>query len=297
MFTSAVARQTTSEGVAEVALLVEGRYLVQRQPRGLAVQLRRRGCIVRLVDPDSTAISLTDDSWLAGIDVCVARGRSEAVLSRLLSAERCAVPTINRHSAVAAVHDKAAMAVALASAGIPTPPTTLGTPSQLAAELASDLYPVIVKPIRGDNCRGLRVCGSRDDLARLSPASEEPLLAQPYLPCDGADLKLYGVGDRVWAVRKPSPVCTNGSRRGGSSEATPVALTPDLHRLALACSELFGLELFGVDCLLTPAGPVVIEVNEYPNYTGVAGADEALAGHVLAQLGRPAGAETMAAEV
>jgi ribosomal protein S6--L-glutamate ligase len=292
-----VARKTTIDDVARISLLVEWRYLRQRQPRGLAAQLRRRGCIVRLVDPGSTAISLTDDSWLAGIDLCVARGRSEAVLSRLLSAERCGVPTINRHSAVAAVHDKAAMAVALSSAGIPTPPTRLGTPARLAADLPSDLYPVIVKPIRGDNCRGLQVCDSPDGVAQLSPAGEEPLLAQPYLNGDGTDLKLYGVGDRVWAVKKPSPLCANGSKPAGHrglTQATPVGLTAELRRLALDCSELFGLELFGVDCLLTPDGPVVVEVNEYPNYTGVGEADEALATHVLARVARPSRAEPIA---
>jgi glutathione synthase/RimK-type ligase-like ATP-grasp enzyme len=192
------------------------------------------------------------------------------------------------------------MAVALASAGIPTPPTTLGTPSQLAAELSSHLYPVILKPIYGDNCRGLRICGSPDAIARLSPAVEDPLLAQPYLTGDGADLKLYGVGDRIWAVRKPSPLSANGAptaRPGTSIEASPVQLTAGLRRLARDCSELFGLEFFGVDCLLTTAGPVVIEVNDYPNYTGVPDADEALANHVLARLEAGLGAEAVSMEV
>jgi ribosomal protein S6--L-glutamate ligase len=289
-----VRRRTTIEGSAEIALLAERRYLAQRQPLGLAAELRRRGCTVRLIDPGSTAISLTDDSWLTRVDLCVARGRSHAVLSRLLSAERRGVPTLDRYSAVTGVYDKAAMAVALASASIPTPPTTLGTPAQLAAELPAHLYPVILKPIHGDNCRGLRICGNPDAVARVSPAVDEPLLAQPYLTGDGTDLKLYGVGDRIWAVRKPSPMSANGgprARLGGSTEATPVELTPALRRLALDCSDVFGLELFGVDCLLTPAGAVVIEVNDYPNYSGVPEADEALADHVLAR-----GAEAWAAE-
>jgi glutathione synthase/RimK-type ligase-like ATP-grasp enzyme len=38
-----------------------------------------------------------------------------------------------------------------------------------------------------------------------------------------------------------------------------------------------------VDCVETPAGPVVIEVNDFPNYTGVPGADDALARLVLAR--------------
>jgi ribosomal protein S6--L-glutamate ligase len=292
--------QGTIEGLGEIALLAERRYLSQRQPLGLAAELDRQGCRVHLIDPGSTAISLTDDSWLTGVDLCVARGRSQAVLSRLLAAERRGVATLDRSSAIAGVRDKAAMAVALASVGIPTPATTLGTPSQLAAELPSHLYPVILKPIYGDNCRGLRVCGCPDAVAGLSPAFDDPLLAQPYLSGDGTDLKLYGVGERIWAVRKPSPLVAGGAakaRPGTSAEAAPVPLTADLRRLARACSELFGLELFGVDCLLTPAGPVVIEVNDYPNYTGVAGADEALANHVLSRLGGALRAEAVPAEV
>jgi ribosomal protein S6--L-glutamate ligase len=288
------------DGRGRVALLAERRYLRQRQPAGLVAQLGRHGCVVSLLDPDSTAISLTDASWLSGVELCVARGRSQAVLTCLLAAERRGIPTLDRHSAVSAVRDKAAMAVALASAGVPTPPTTLGAPSQLAAELPADLYPVVLKPIHGDNCRGLRICRRPDDVSRLSSSRDEPLLAQPYLNGDGLDLKLYGVGDRIWAVRKASPLSANGAsaaHRRGSPEATTVELTPDLRRLALECSELFGLELFGVDCLVTPAGPVVIEVNDYPNYTGVPEANEALASHVLSRLGGVHSTQTTRAEL
>ena len=64
----------------------------------------------------------------------------------------------------------------------------------------------------------------------------------------------------------------------GGSQAVPVDL-------ARRCGKLFGLELYGVDCLQTDAGTVVIEVNEFPNYTGVPGADEKLADYVLACAG------------
>jgi ribosomal protein S6--L-glutamate ligase len=284
------------EGCVGTALLVEGRYLTQRQPRGLVDELRQRGCAVAVIDPGSSAISLADDSWLTGIDVCVARGRSDAVLSRLLAAERHGVPAINRAAAVTAVVDKAGMAVALESAGIPTPPTTLGTPAQLAAGLPSHLYPVIVKPIRGDNCRGLAVCESADAVGRLEP-SDKPLLAQPFLRGDGSDLKLYAVGETVWAVRKPSPLPGDvlpWATAPPLTEATPIEVTDELRELALRCGELFGLELFGVDCLVTATGPVVIEVNEFPNYTGVPDADAALADHVVAAATRALPMEVLA---
>jgi ribosomal protein S6--L-glutamate ligase len=274
-------RQPTSAHRVSVALLLEQRYLSQRQPLGLARELRRRGCDVVLVDPDSRATSLTDPAWLADVDLCVARGRSDAVLSSLLVAEQAGIPTVNRHGAIRAVHDKAAMAVSLAGAGIPTPATTLGCPSRLAADLPAACFPVLVKPIRGDNCRGLRLCERPDDLAALGELVPDPVLAQPYLPSDGTDVKLYGIGDAIWAVRKPSPFRSNGS---APVPPRTIELSVGLRELARRCADVFGLELYGVDCLLTPAGPVVIEVNEYPNYSGVDEADGALASHLLARL-------------
>jgi ribosomal protein S6--L-glutamate ligase len=78
------------------------------------------------------------------------------------------------------------------------------------------------------------------------------------------------------------------------TEATSIEVTDELRELALRCGELFGLELFGVDCLVTATGPVVIEVNEFPNYTGVPDADAALADHVVAAATRALPMEVLA---
>jgi ribosomal protein S6--L-glutamate ligase len=51
--------------------------------------------------------------------------------------------------------------------------------------------------------------------------------------------------------------------------------------LAHSCGRLFGLELFGLDCIETHDGLRVIEVNEFPNYTLVPGANQKLAGYVV----------------
>jgi glutathione synthase/RimK-type ligase-like ATP-grasp enzyme len=58
-------------------------------------------------------------------------------------------------------------------------------------------------------------------------------------------------------------------------------VTPADRALAVRCRRAFGLELYGIDCIQTPRGARVIEVNDYPNYTGVAGASDKLAAHVL----------------
>lgn len=267
-----------------IGILVERRYLVQPQPAGLCAALRARGHRVRLIDPQAAAYEPGDHDWLEGLDLIVARGRSWLLLSLLAWAETQGIPTCNRRAAVAAVHNKADMAVRLAG-HVPIPQTLLGTVECLARHVPAASYPLILKPLFGDNCRGLQVVDIPDDLARL--VWPEPMaLAQRYLPSDGYDLKLYGIGDEFWAVRKPSPF-ERGARLpgGGMASADPQAtllpLTPALHELGRRCRDLFSLDLFGVDCVQTPDGPVVIEVNDFPNYTGVPQAHERLADWVI----------------
>ena len=58
-------------------------------------------------------------------------------------------------------------------------------------------------------------------------------------------------------------------------------MTPALRTLALRCGTVFGLDFYGVDCIETAQGPLVIEVNDFPNYSAVPGADECLAGYAI----------------
>ena len=55
----------------------------------------------------------------------------------------------------------------------------------------------------------------------------------------------------------------------------------------------FGLRLFGLDVLELPEGPVVVDVNEFPNYTGVDDAPAEIGRAVLemAEGGRQPAAE------
>jgi ribosomal protein S6--L-glutamate ligase len=264
-----------------VCVLSETRYGRQAQPAGLIRALRDRGHAVEVLDPARVGDQVGLAGRTAAADLVVARGRSHALLAALLHAERLGLRTINARAAIDGVHNKLDMAVLLATAGVPVPPTWLGVPSRLARRIPPFAYPIVLKPIFGDNANGLRLVNDPRELAEVE--WREPVaLAQRYLKGDGCDLKLYGIGERLFAVRKPSPFCPG--RRPPLTEAERVSLTAELVGLAERCRRLFGLELFGVDCLETADGVVVIEVNEFPNYTGVPDADELLADHVLARL-------------
>jgi ribosomal protein S6--L-glutamate ligase len=253
--------------IPAVGVLVERRYLTQNQPAGLVGALRTTGASVRTLVVEDTSVDLCGGSWCEGLDVVAARGRSDALLAALRAAEVHGVPVVNPAAAVGAVVDKAGMAAALAAAGIPTPRSWLGHPHRLAAVPGLDL-PIVLKPMTGDNARGLRVVSTREELA--SVAWPEPVaLAQEWHRSDAHDIKLYVAGAAVWAVRRPSPVDDDGTVRATGDAGRRVAATPQLQAIARACAQLFGLSLCGVDCVPGPAGPLVIEVNDFPNYRGV----------------------------
>jgi glutathione synthase/RimK-type ligase-like ATP-grasp enzyme len=264
---------------ASVAVIAERRYLTHAQPRGMIEGLNALGHSVLVIDPEDQAFDAGDGTWMRRIEVAVARGRSWSVLCLLEWLERQSVPVINPRSAIAAVHNKAEMTVRLASARIPIPRTFLGTPRVVARQLAAADFPVIVKPVFGDNCRGLKIAHSPEELAGLE-WPESLAIIQKFIPGTEFDLKLYCIGREVWAVRKPSPLAQKFFP-GAPQQPCLVPLEPALRNLALQCGDVFGLVLFGVDCIETDDGPLVIEVNEFPNYSAVPGADEKLAEFVI----------------
>jgi ribosomal protein S6--L-glutamate ligase len=276
-----VAGRVWTRSRSEIGVLVEQRYLAQRQPAGLTRALRAAEYPVRVLEAETLDGNVVGREALRGLAGLIVRGRSDAVLGLLAVADTDGLATVNSRSAIAAVRDKVVMTAVLRGAGVPMPRTYIGHPLSLAAELPTGAYPVIVKPRFGDNGRGLRIVADAEALAGLT-WPEPTALVQQYLPGHRRDLKLYGIRSLVAGVRKASPLQVELT----GSEETPeaVALDADLIALGRRCGRLFGLALWGVDCLMTPAGPHVVDVNDFPNYTGVPGADEEMAKFVVRRL-------------
>jgi ribosomal protein S6--L-glutamate ligase len=265
-----------------VGVLVDRRYLTQAQPAGLADALLASGAEVRTFVTEDTDVDLCTSRWCAGLDVLVARGRSGRLLAMLRAARAHGIPVVNSPAAIESVRDKAGMAAFLAASDIPTPKSWLGRPRQLAGRTDVS-FPLVLKPTDGDNARGLRIVQSRAELAAVD-WSEPVALAQELHRGDAHDLKLYVAGSSVWVVRRASPVADDGSPRPVISTGRRLATTPRLRTLARTCARLFGLSLCGIDCVMTARGPVVIEVNDFPNYRGIGWVDDELARVVLAQV-------------
>ncbi|MGZ4270348.1 MAG: ATP-grasp domain-containing protein [Solirubrobacteraceae bacterium] len=266
-------------------ILTDGRYLRQRMPIAAIEWLRSRGHAPRVVLAEDAA-----GEW-AGLeagDLVVARSRHPLAAGLQDAAVARGARSLHPTASVQRVRDKAACALALARSGLPIPETVVVRRPGDLRRLPETMFPIVLKPVFGDNARGVRII--RTPAALVAVAwSGEVLLAQAYVDAGGFDIKLYVAGDRVWATRRPSPLVEAGA------PATHVAVTPALRRIAEGCRREFGLTLFGVDVLESDGHLAIVDVNEFPNYTGLDEAPEVIGALLIAEGAAGAAARRQAA--
>jgi ribosomal protein S6--L-glutamate ligase len=271
-----------------VAIIAEQRHLGDRALVEARSILESAGCNVPLVVPDANhAFDIPSEAppW----DAVLSRGRDLAGLGILAAVSALGVIAINAPESIELVRNKIAMHGVLLEQDLPLPKTWFASDASAFRSLPLDSFPLVVKPFDGDGSAGLALLTRPGDVDLL-PALEgkqSVYLAQELLQTNGWDLKLYGIGNRVWAVRKPAPVSflEPGAAAvgiGPKREAELIKIDARLRDIALTCGRACGLELWGVDVAMTPRGPYVIEVNDFPTYSAVPDAGAAIAQHVLA---------------
>ena len=167
----------------------------------------------------------------------------------------------------------------LARAGLPVPPSR-PVPTWTGVLADAEEEERVVKRGRRGRGRGAEVLAGRTRDLPAEPPFPGPYVTQPFVPNDGLDRKLYVVGDRVTGLLKPSPL-------GGGHVPTgvPFEVPALLEELALTAARTCRLDLAGVDVVIGPAGPVLVDVNAFPGYRGVPGAPQALADLVADRAG------------
>jgi ribosomal protein S6--L-glutamate ligase len=263
--------------MATAWVLSDDRYFRQRMPAALVPELEASDVRVRLVSANDVVAQIGVDPWseISLGDVVISRTRNRFGLALLRAAGRPGITTLPRWESVAHVRNKARAVETLAARAIPMPRTHLGESPAALKRLDADEFPLLLKPHLGDNASGIVLV--RNPLELDDVAWPDGLVvAQEFVDSGSIDLKLYGVGEQLWAVRRPSPLA-RARARSPARAAERVELTPELERLARSCGDAFELELYGVDVLLSPRGPLVVDVNEFPNYTGVEDAPRSIA--------------------
>jgi len=205
-------------------------------------------------------------------DLYVLKSHTELALSLAGLLHARGARLLNPYPSCVAAQDKITACNLLRHAGVPTPRTWVTGDVRLARPLLAR-GPLIIKPHRGH--RGAGVSVVRDDAELVAaPTPAGPVVAQELVRGPGEDLKVYVVGERVFAVRKPFGP-DSFTRPGRQCE-----VTRRVREIALRCGRTFGLGLFGLDVIESPDGPVVVDVNYFPGYKGVPDAGALIADYI-----------------
>jgi ribosomal protein S6--L-glutamate ligase len=194
-------------------------------------------------------------------DLYVLKSHTELSLSLAGALDAQGGRLLNPYASCAATQNKIVASRRLRAAGVPVPRTWVTGDLDLLRRIAADA-PLIVKPYLGHRGAGIRLIRTPDDLGGVS-LSDGPIMAQEYVDGPGEDVKLYVVGEDVFAVRKPF------SPTSFTVPGQPCAVDSDLRDIARRCGRALGLGLYGLDVVEGPRGPVVVDLNYFPGYKGV----------------------------
>ncbi len=188
---------------------------------------------------------------------------------------------INNWASSMACQDRLLMAQRMQEAGLPGPRTWSFRTGDIVP--SKRVFPLMIKSrysSRGDLVA--KVDGPKQLQTLAQQSKLGPFILQDYVQGDRWDIKLWVIDGQVFAARRRTSLETNTPE---PDSPPPLAGLPrQWTSIALKAGRAFGLHLYGVDLMMTNQGPVLVDVNSFPGFRGVAGADRALVS-VIERLG------------
>jgi len=192
------------------------------------------------------------------------------------AAESFDIPVIDDPQSILKCSNKVYLQELFKRNGIPAPQTRTISRKTPFEEVQVLGFPLIVKQPDGTFSQAVKKANDAAEFEAIAAEmfKRSPLLiAQEFIPTT-FDWRVGVLENRVlfvckyymaeghWQIVKVH----DGERDYGRVEAIPLELAPpEVLRLALESTVLVGDGLYGVDLKDTPAGPVVIEINDNPN--------------------------------
>lgn len=239
---------------------------------------------VRLFDvrtlTGAEAIAQEEASQPPLTDIYLLKSHAPQALDLALHLERQGALVVNSWASSMACQDRVLMAQRMNDAQLPWPQTeSFPSLDNLIAQperLATLTFPLIIKSYyshRGDLVDKVR---SSEELRMLAGQwGQEPIVLQEFAAGDGWDIKLWVIDQQIFAARRRTPLDPDAPKEDYpiSSEELPEEWARITHEIGRA----FHLRLYGVDLLISKRGPIIVDVNSFPGFRGVPGADSALA--------------------
>ena len=247
---------------------------------GVVLQELRSAHEVRLLDVSEIsgdqAVGRERQHPLA--DIYLLKSHTPQALEVAHYLEQRGAMVINSFASSSACQDRALMAQRMSEAHLAFPSTSthasLGELLEQQQRSSILSFPLVIKSRysrRGDLV--YRADGI-EQLHALARRIDEPVIIQEFVPTDGWDIKLWVIGQQIFAARRRSSLAGEASRQ---DFPIPTEQLPSSWRsISLKVGRVFDLHLYGLDLIASDRGPVVVDVNSFPGFRGVAGAASAL---------------------
>jgi len=171
--------------------------------------------------------------------------------------------------------------LALVKAGVRVPKTLVAFTNEGASKALEELgYPAVIKPVVGSWGRLVALIRDKDSAKAIIESREEMQNAllqiyylQEFVNRPPRDIRLLVVGDEAVASSyrySPESDWRTNVARGGTSKPCPI--TDELEEIGLKAAEAVGGGVLAVDCMESPGGLLVHEVNNTPEFRGLSSA-------------------------
>lgn len=186
---------------------------------------------------------------------------------------------VNSWASSVSCQDRVLMSERMKLAHLPWPRTqhftSLGSLLEQPALLAALSFPCIIKSYYSHRGDLVGKIDSPAELQALAPTwNKEPVVIQDFAAGDGWDIKLWVIDQQIFAARRRTPLEPNAPKEDIPLSAEE--LPSDWAHITLEIGRVFDLRLYGVDLLMSEQGPIIVDVNSFPGFRGVPGADDAL---------------------
>jgi ribosomal protein S6--L-glutamate ligase len=212
-------------------------------------------------------------------DLYILKAKTDVALSFAGALHAVGARIFNPYPVTAIMRDKIITSRILQAAGVPTPDTYVAAHLQHLRPLLA-AGPLVVKPYRGSQGQGVHVVHT---VAQLDTIAHEhgPIFAQRYHSPQGRDRKIYCIGDQIFGVERVWPPRTYQDKLG-----RPFTVSAEERDITRRCGQAFGLDLYGLDVVISDGRPYVVDISSFPGFKGVPDAALRLADHIYYTAGQ-----------
>jgi ribosomal protein S6--L-glutamate ligase len=194
------------------------------------------------------------------LDGICSMARNPTTLSLLSCFETLGIQVVNPVSSVKRCLDAASTLMFLQRRGVPIPVSSLHRRSFKDLE-----FPVILKNITSISAKARRtiVLCSRKELVSYTNFFKNGLWVAQRLLKKSALMKVYIVGKDVISIKQLQRTAAKNDQKHGTTSF------PEISEASLLCGSLMNLEIYNVEWIIDREGMWVIDINDFPSFSGI----------------------------